>query len=200
MGQPQPPLTRAGRGGALAVGAVAASTPAYAGRTPMRRSGLLRRSLNPRLRGPDSNNDLADLSFIPQPPLTRAGLPQPARYRPGRPLNPRLRGPDRCRGSRSLGYSPQPPLTRAGLGVGGACGGCGASTPAYAGRTPSAPPSAAVSTLNPRLRGLDVALSAPQQEQAPQPPLTRAGRAGLTGPPRDRASTPAYAGWTPHVT
>ena len=176
MGQPQPPLTRAGRGGALAVGAVAASTPAYAGRTPMRRSGLLRRSLNPRLRGPDSNNDLADLSFIPQPPLTRAGLPQPARYRPGRPLNPRLRGPDWASVGRVVGVGPQPPLTRAGRRPHRRARRYRPSTPAYAGWTSRCRPRSRSRRLNPRLRGLDGRGSQALPGIAPQPPLTRAGR------------------------
>ena len=191
-----PPLTRGRLGAAKTRETRSRNTPAYAGKTPSRKTFADASRKHPRLRGEDESIRFSSRNHSETPPLTRgrrrASPVGRARSRntpayagkttdPRRSAwrcrkHPRLRGEDPPKSKPTRSRWETPPLTRGRPSGFNAIGRGFGNTPAYAGKT--LPP---------------VAASLSSMET---PPLTRGRHAKVDGGGLADGNTPAYAGKT----
>ena len=130
-----PPLTRGRLNCAIPEDAAHGNTPAYAGKTGLKKLHRRTNQKHPRLRGEDLNLHITKTPVLETPPLTRgrrgggdcdAGTGQ---------KHPRLRGEDRYKDGKKEKVEETPPLTRGRPAPRNRRGLPPGNTPAYAGKT-----------------------------------------------------------------
>ena len=211
-----PPLTRGRPDDTTDYLVPTGNTPAYAGKTHLRRHLPGPFQKHPRLRGEDRPSSRSLRKGSETPPLTR-GRPETATHRRGTKGNtpayagktffpqgfhltaqkhPRLRGED------SLVFVPNgkgeetPPLTRGRLYSGVLGAEATGNTPAYAGKTPLNVLFAVMVWKHPRLRGEDLKAAKAFEKLSETPPLTRGRHEARRVVQLSFRNTPAYAGKT----